>query len=88
MVPAGAFRFGNSGRNILDGPGSATVNGALSKNFHLREAAGAQLRCEAINILNRVNFGLPVDYVGAPNAGQIVSAGPGRALQFGIRARF
>ncbi len=88
VVPAGAFRFGNSGRNILDGPGSATVNAALSKNFRLRDLASAQLRCEAINVFNRANFGLPVDLVDAKNAGQLVSADPGRALQFGLRLRF
>jgi hypothetical protein len=88
VVPAGAFRFGNSGRNILDGPGSATVNAALSKNFRLRDFGNAQVRCEAINVLNRANFGLPVDYVDAKNAGQIVSADAGRTLQFGLRLRF
>src|SRR5207302_10778991 len=25
VVPVGSFRFGNSGRNILDGPGPATI---------------------------------------------------------------
>ncbi|HEV3201430.1 MAG TPA: hypothetical protein VGZ73_26200, partial [Bryobacteraceae bacterium] len=88
VVPAGAFRFGNSGRNILDGPGSATVNAALSKNFRVRDFGNAQIRCEAINVLNRANFGLPVDYVDARNAGQIVSADAGRTLQFGFRLRF
>ncbi|HLK63522.1 MAG TPA: TonB-dependent receptor [Bryobacteraceae bacterium] len=88
VVPAGAFRFGDSGRNILDGPGSATVNAAISKNIHLRDAASAQLRCEAINIFNRANFGLPVNYVDAQNAGQILTADPGRTLQFALRLHF
>ena len=88
VVPLGSFRFGNSGRNILDGPRSATVNAALSKNLRVGDFGNAQLRCEAINVLNRANFGLPVDYVDARNAGQIVSADAGRTLQFGLRLRF
>ena len=88
VVPAGAFRFGNSGRNILDGPGSATVNTALSKNFRAGDFANAQLRVEAINVLNRANFGLPVDYVDATNAGHILSADAGRTIQLGLRLRF
>ncbi len=87
-VPPGAFRFGDSGRNILDGPGSATVNAALSKNFRMGDLGNAQLRCEAINVLNRANFGLPVNSVDAQNAGQIVSADAGRTVQFGLRLRF
>jgi hypothetical protein len=37
VVARRAYRFGNSGRNIIDGPGSATVNAALLKNFRLPE---------------------------------------------------
>ena len=53
------FTFGNSGRNILDGPKSHFINVALLKNFRLRERKSFQFRYELFNILNHANFRLP-----------------------------
>jgi hypothetical protein len=88
VVPPGAFRFGDSGRNILDGPGSATVNAALMKNFKFGERRRLQLRCEAVNVLNHANFGLPVNFVDAQNAGRILTADAGRTMQMAVRLQF
>jgi hypothetical protein len=46
------------------------------------------VRCEAVNFLNHANFGLPVNYVDAKNAGQILSADGARVVQVGVRVRF
>ncbi len=54
--PPGAFALGNSGRNILDGPGLFSMNAALLKNFPLREGMALQLRLESFNLFNRTNF--------------------------------
>ncbi len=58
VCPDGAFAHGNSGRNILDGPGLFSMNLALSKNFRpgFREGMRIQVRIEAFNLLNRTNF--------------------------------
>jgi hypothetical protein len=87
-VPVGGFRFGNSGRNILDAPGSVTLNGAISRAFRFTERVRAQLRCEAMNLPNHANFGIPVDTVDTKNAGQILSADAGRSVQLGVRVQF
>jgi hypothetical protein len=87
-VPASAYRFGMSGRNILDGPGALYWNAALARNLKLSDRLTAQVRCEALNFLNHANFGLPVNYVDAKNAGQILSADGARIVQFGVRLRF
>ncbi|MBL8176527.1 MAG: TonB-dependent receptor [Bryobacterales bacterium] len=50
------FAFGNSGRNILDGPGLFSTDLAMAKNFTIREGHNLQLRVEAFNLLNRANF--------------------------------
>ena len=81
VVPVTAYRFGTSGRNILDGPGAVYWNAALSRNWKLSDQLAAQVRCEAVNFLNHANFGLPVDYVDAKNAGQILSADGARVVQ-------
>ena len=50
------FAFGNSGRNILDGPGMFSINTGLSKNFRPKEGHRIQFRLETFNVLNRTNF--------------------------------
>lgn len=87
-VPAGSFRFGNSGRNILDGPGMIQVNSSLYKNFQSGEGRGVQFRWEVFNVLNHSNLHLPAVNVNAPNAATIISAGDPRLMQFGVRCWF
>lgn len=53
------FQFGNSGRNILDGPGYSYVNLAMMKNFRFEGRKNFQFRFESYNILNHPNFQLP-----------------------------
>jgi hypothetical protein len=85
MVPTGSFALGNSGRNIVDGPGRIEANLTLFKNFVLIEKTNLQFRWEVFNVLNHANFGVPITAVNAANAGSVVSSEPGRLMQFGIR---
>jgi hypothetical protein len=85
VVPDGSFAFGNSGRNILDGPGRIEVNLTLFKNFKVYEKTSLQFRWEVFNVLNHANFTVPVNAVNAANAGTIASSDPGRLMQFGLR---
>jgi hypothetical protein len=82
--------YGNAGRNILRGPGSATVDGALAKSFALPggDARRLQIRWEVFNTLNRTNLGLPVSSIDSPSFGSITSAGPARIIQLGARLQF
>src|SRR5262249_2513846 len=59
VVPLNAFRFGNSGRNILDGPGYAGLNLAASRRFRFGERATLQFRWEVFNATNHANLQLP-----------------------------
>jgi outer membrane receptor protein involved in Fe transport len=89
LVPDGSFAFGNSGRNILDGPGNISVNLTVYKNFTIREKTHLQFRWEVFNVLNHANFQLPINNVVAPNAGTLTSVvSPGRQIQFGARYSF
>jgi len=65
------FQFGNSGINILRGPGLATVDFSLFKNIPVRERMKVQLRMEAFNFFNRANFALPIFNLGLATAGTI-----------------
>lgn len=83
--------FGNAGRNTIDGPGYRNVNLALVKTVRLGRAgelARLQLRLEAFNLFNRVNFDLPDAVFGSPTFGRILSAQAPRRFQLGIKALF
>ena len=54
---------GTLGRNVLEGPGSATVDASLVKGLRfpfLGEAGAGEFRLEAFNLFNRTNFSNPV----------------------------
>jgi hypothetical protein len=47
-----------------------------------------QFRAEVFNVLNHVNLGLPVADLNSPSFGRILSAGPARLMQFGLKLIF
>ena len=54
--------LGNLGRNVLRGPGLATLDLSLAKDTSLGflgESGKLEFRAEFFNLLNRVNFGPP-----------------------------
>jgi hypothetical protein len=80
------YTFGNTGRNILIGPGMETWDFGLDKDFPIAERLGMQLRVEAFNVLNHPNFGLPDHSIGSPSAGTITSQiTNAREIQFAAR---
>ncbi len=88
LVPLTAFRFGNSGRNILDGPEFAALNLSFSKRFPIGERGDLQFRWEAFNVSNHTNFKLPVVNIDAANAATITAANSARVMQLGLRVQF
>lgn len=92
MVPG---RFGDSGRNILIGPGFSQWDIALLKNFRLREALNMQFRAESFNTWNHpsftgINTTVRFDAAGKPTQsyGAVTSSGPGRVLSLGLKLLF
>ncbi len=80
------YTFGNTGRNVLIGPGLATWDLGADKDFRLTEQFGLQFRSEFFNVLNRANFGLPNSSIGSTAAGTITSViTNARQIQFALR---
>jgi hypothetical protein len=77
FVSPGNYIFGNSGRNILYGPGTKQIDFSLFKDFVFSEKAGRRLqfRAEAFNVLNTPQFNNPNSQIGNAAAGTITSAG-------------
>ncbi len=96
FVAPAAGTYGNVGRDVLTGPGLATVDFSALKKTALTERVSLQFRAEFFNILNRSNFGTPNAVVftsasatPAPTAGVITStATSSRQIQFGLKLLF
>ncbi|MEJ7608555.1 MAG: hypothetical protein WKF37_20370, partial [Bryobacteraceae bacterium] len=69
------FTFGNSGRNILRGPGTRQVDLSLFKSFAFAEKRRVEFRAEAFNAFNTPQFNNPNASIGFTGAGRITSAG-------------
>jgi hypothetical protein len=77
FVSPGNYIFGNSGRNILVGPGTKQFDLSLFKDIPFKEDASRriQFRAEAFNVLNTPQFNNPNAQIGNSAAGTITSAG-------------
>ncbi|MBZ5701857.1 MAG: TonB-dependent receptor [Acidobacteriia bacterium] len=84
--PAG--QFGNAGRDILEGPGQVTVNMALGKTFPIKDFRALELRLQANNVFNVVQFTAINTVVNSPAFGQVTAAGNMRRLSLIARFRF
>jgi len=87
-VQAGNPVNGNSGRNILDGPGYRVVDLAISRDFQLPGKARLSVRAEATNAFNIVSLGQPGTGVTSGTFGVIRTANPMRRTQLGVRVTF
>jgi hypothetical protein len=83
-----AGRFGNAGRNIARGPAMTSVDLSMIRTFPISERTTVQFRGEAFNAANHANFGLPVADLNSSTFGRILSAGPPRQLQIGLKLLF
>jgi hypothetical protein len=89
-------QWGNSGRNILQGPGTKDVDFSLFKNFQVAESKALQIRAEFFNLFNTPQFNNPSatapspaltsttlvpNIAGSPAFGTISSAGSPTTFQ-------
>jgi hypothetical protein len=82
------YRFGNSGRNILYGPGMNNVDFAMHRFFPIpiREDMKLEFRGEFYNVFNRAQLGMPETNLGLPQTGQITTtSAPNRQIQLGLK---
>jgi hypothetical protein len=88
FVVAPRYTFGNAGRNILIGPGYASLDLAVAKGFPLGGSRRLEARVEIYNALNRTNLGLPDSFVDRTTFGRSLSAFPAREGQIAARFTF
>jgi outer membrane receptor protein involved in Fe transport len=94
-----AGQFGNSGRDILRGPGINNWDMGIGKDFKFTERIAFQFRAEAFNVFNHAQYGYDPNTATSINApvdnnpndskyGQVIAARPGRIIQLGGKIVF
>lgn len=87
LVPA-AGSLGTLPRNSETSPAVFDLNVSLMKNFLITESVRFELRIESFNVLNRVNYNVPVNNIANPLFGTIQSAADPRQFQISGRIQF
>jgi len=90
FVSPAAFVYGNSGRNVLRGPGVNTWDFSIIKNTSFRERYRLQWRTDFFNAINNPQFNPPGNTIGTPQAGRINSSrfSTNRQIQFVLKLFF
>jgi hypothetical protein len=87
QIPADGT-FGNSGRNVIIGPGIWNVDTALSRTVRLSDTIRAQFRTDFYNVFNHPNFFAPPsmqNFADSPDFGALFVARSPRIVQFGLK---
>ena len=81
--------WGNAGAGILRGPGLASVDWSIGKEFRFSERTQLEFRWENFNIFNRTNLGQPNMDINSVNVGRITALTSSmRRMQFGLHLRW
>lgn len=100
FAPVTAVRFGNTGRNILRGPGFFNVDASLFRTFTLTERLKLQFRADVFGVTNTPQFANPGATVSSLTRNtdggikalngytEITSASGERLLQFALKVMF
>jgi hypothetical protein len=85
----GPYRFGNSARNNVIGPGLVQLDASVFKSFRFTEGTELDFRAEFFNLPNHPNLGQPAATVGVASFGRISSTRTDqRQIQLGLRLTF
>jgi Carboxypeptidase regulatory-like domain len=80
--------FGNVQKSSLVAPGYFTWDTSLVRYFPIKGEAQIQFRAEYFDLLNRANFGAPVNSVSSGGFGSITSANTSRIAQLSLKISF
>jgi len=86
--PQTGFVLGDLPRNAYRGPGYASVDLSLVKNFQVTTGTRFQFRAEMFNLFNRVNLQRPVGNLASSQFGKSTQSFAAREIQFGFKFIF
>jgi hypothetical protein len=82
------LRPGTANPGLIRGPGQLNVNASVVKGFRLHNEARLELRLDAFNVFNRVNYNNPNTNINSPDFGKLLTAAGARTAQLGARVSF
>jgi hypothetical protein len=80
--------FGNSGRNVIVGPGIRNIDLTLARRFRLSDSTRVQFRTDFYNVFNHPNFVAPPtmqNFADSSDFGALFVARSPRIVQFGLK---
>ncbi|MBA3441184.1 MAG: TonB-dependent receptor, partial [Pyrinomonadaceae bacterium] len=81
--------FGNTGRNILNGPGFVNLDFSVMRKFPITETKVLEFRMESFNFTNTPHFNNPTTELTSSTFGQVTGAQQDqRQFQFGLKLLF
>jgi hypothetical protein len=80
--------FGDAGRNIIEGPGQIVVDMSFGKTITIKESRALELRFQAANVFNFINYSSINTVVNSLQFGEVTSAAATRRLTVIARFRF
>ena len=81
-------RFGDAGRNIIEGPGQVSMSMSLNKTIQIKESRALELRASANNVFNTVHFTSINTVVNSFTFGEVTGTGGMRRVTLLARFRF
>jgi hypothetical protein len=88
VVAPAAGRWGNAGRNSINGPSQFALAASLGRTFRGTERFSLDVRMDAANALNSVRYPSWNTVAGNAQFGLPVTASPMRTMQLTVRTRF
>ena len=82
------LRPGTANPSLVYGPGRWQADISIGKIFRFGESANLQIRADAFNALNHVNYANPVTSIASPDFGKLTSAPGWRSGQMNARLTF
>ena len=83
-----SYRVGNERRGVITGPGYVRVDPGVFRNFRIYHESQLQIRAEAYNVLNHVNYQGVQTSSSSATFGQITSVRDPRILQVAAKFTF
>jgi hypothetical protein len=87
-ITGATLRPGTANPGDIRGPGNWIVNASLVKGFRLSDQVRLDVRLDAFNALNRVNYNNPNTNITSPDFGKLLSSQQPRTAQLGARLSF
>jgi hypothetical protein len=87
-ITTATLRAGTANPGLIRGPGNWSVNLSVTKGFRVTQTVRLDVRMDAFNAFNRINYNNPNTNITSPDFGRLLTSMPPRTAQLGARLSF